>query len=359
MNAYILIFLHCLLCYVCYAAKEKKIPSDPEYDHYEEMLQISGGDFLLGSADVDEKAGESAQKKTAVKPFKINKYPITNAAFRKFVRAKKFKTEAEVYQWSFVFDAFVPAEIKNTIEERIPSVPWWVPVPNAYWRQPEGKKSSISTRLNYPVVHVSFNDAKAYCQWRGWRLPSEKEWEVASRGGLVGKKYPWGNRFEQNRMNIWQGKFPSENSEDDGYHGVAPVDAYPAQNDYGMFDMVGNVWEWTSSVYPSQGEKQYVLRGGSYIDTKDGSFNHMTRVTTKMGNTADSGSDNLGFRCAETIPTKHTQTPPKGKKADSKKEKKENVQENPKPQRQTRPNPADLNSAKYKKGSQTKPKEEL
>ncbi|XP_033096345.1 inactive C-alpha-formylglycine-generating enzyme 2-like, partial [Anneissia japonica] len=334
--------------------------TDPEYDHYEEMVDIEGGDFLLGSADADPKAGESPQKKTPVKPFKISKYPVTNAAFRKFVRAKKFKTEAEDFKWSFVFDAFVPAEIKNEIEERIPNVPWWVPVPNAYWRQPEGKKSSISARLHYPVVHVSYNDAKAYCQWRGWRLPSEKEWEVAARGGLVGKKYPWGNQLEEDRMNIWQGAFPNENDEEDGYHGVGPVDAFPAQNDYGMFDMVGNTWEWTSSTFgPARGEKQFVLRGGSYLDTKDGSSNHLVRVTTRMGNTADSGSDNLSFRCAQSVGTKHTQTPPKGKKADSIGNKKRQEDDNPKPQRQTRPNPADLNAEKFKKGSKKAAKEEL
>ncbi|XP_077998546.1 inactive C-alpha-formylglycine-generating enzyme 2-like [Glandiceps talaboti] len=319
------------------------------------MVELKGGKFMMGTDERTARDGEGPPRKMAVKPFKIMKYPVTNSAFRKFIRAKKFKTEAEKFRWSFVFEAFVKEEIRKNITERIETSPWWVPVPRAYWRQPEGPGSTINNRLNYPAIHVSFNDAKLYCQWKGWRLPSEYEWEYAARGGLDSKKYPWGSRYEKNRMNIWQGKFPEENTKEDGHHGLAPVDAFPAQNNYDIYDMVGNHWEWTTTLFqqsqmpPGQEDPNpmYVLKGGSYVDTKDGSFNHIARVTTRMGNTADAGSDNLGFRCASNVELdkyKPTGTAPKGKKADRTKSKE--PQKPPTPS--TRPVPADLNGDKKK-----------
>nr|XP_054768494.1 inactive C-alpha-formylglycine-generating enzyme 2-like [Lytechinus pictus] len=283
----------------------------------------------------------------------------------KFVRAKKYKTDAEKYTWSFAFDAFVPEDIKNTIEQRLPSAPWWIPVQNAYWRQPEGKGSGIEKRLNYPAVHISQVDARTFCQWHGWRLPTEAEWEFAARGGLEGKEYPWGNKYEKNRMNIYKGKFPEENTKADGYHGVAPVDAFQPQNEYGLYDMIGNVWEWTSTKFsanpsskddaPSPGgedpsKTRYVLRGGSYIDSKNGKFNHAARVTTRMGNEADAGSDNLGFRCAVSLPTGTSEKKPKGKKKNADKiAKEQTVTELPEGAKVVRPNPADLNGKGKKK----------
>ncbi|XP_070560402.1 inactive C-alpha-formylglycine-generating enzyme 2-like [Ptychodera flava] len=301
----IVVVLFCLFV-VAYCKKDKQVMSDADLEKYEELIQLKGGKFLMGTNEKNARDGEGPQRKASVKPFSIMKYPVTNAAFRKFIRAKKFKTEAEKFQWSFVFEAFVKDEIKENITDRIANTPWWVPVPRAYWRQPEGPGSTITERLHYPVTHVSYNDAKTYCEWKGLRLPTEPEWEFAARGGLENKKYPWGNKFEQKRMNIWQGKFPGTNTLEDGYHGNSPVDAYPPQNDYGMHDMVGNLWEWTSTKFQgnrppgaeSDPNAMYTLRGGSYIDTQDGSSNHVARVTTRMGNTADAGSDNLGFRCA-------------------------------------------------------------
>ncbi|XP_071508149.1 inactive C-alpha-formylglycine-generating enzyme 2-like [Diadema antillarum] len=351
------------------ALTKDKAPADAEYDKYEEMVELPGGKFTMGSTAQNGKDGESVQRKVSVKPFKINKYPITNAAFRKFIRAKKYKTDAEKYTWSFVFDAFVSEEIKQQIEQRLPGAPWWIPVEQAHWRKPEGKGSGIEKRLHYPVVHVSQVDARAFCQWHGWRLPTEAEWEYAARGGLEGKTYPWGNKFEKNRMNIWQGKFPAENKKSDGYHGVAPVDAFPAQNDYGLFDMIGNAWEWTSTRFsptpsakddapPSEKEDptqvRYVLRGASYIDSKDGKFNHATRVTTRMGNEADAGSDNLGFRCAVSMPTGTSEKKPKGKKKDAptKDDQEPITIELPEGAKVVRPNPADLNGKGNKKRKQ-------
>lgn len=133
----------------------------------------------------------------------------------------------------------------------------------------------------------------------GKRLPTEAEWEFAARGGLKEKEYPWGSTFEEDRMNIWQGEFPDKNTQEDGHIGVGPVDAFPVQNKFGMYDMLGNAWEWVSDRFEDKGQEiKYVLRGGSYIDTANGKNNHKVTVTTRMGNTADAGSDNIMFRCA-------------------------------------------------------------
>ncbi|NXT05137.1 SUMF2 enzyme, partial [Prunella fulvescens] len=242
-----------------------------------------------------------------VKPFALDKHPVTNRDFREFVREKKYKTEAEAFGWSFVFEDFVSEELKKKVTQKLESAPWWLPIEKAFWRQPSGPGSSIKDRLDYPVLHVSWNDARAFCAWKGKRLPSEQEWEFAARGGLEQRMYPWGNKFQPNRTNLWQGDFPRGDTAEDGYHGVSPVTAFPAQNSYGLYDLLGNTWEWTASEFlapgrASRAQKMQVLRGASWIDTADGSANHRARVTTRMGNTPDSASDNLSFRCAADVP---------------------------------------------------------
>lgn len=251
----------------------------------------------MGTSAADGKDGESPTKEVNIKSFKMDKYPVTNADFREFVRDQKYKTEAEKFGWSFVFQDFVSDELKSKVTQRIQSAPWWLPVERVFWRQPAGPGSGIRERLNFPVVQVSWNDAQAFCVWKGRRLPTEEEWEWAARGGLQGRIYPWGNKFQANRSNLWQGSFPEKDIADDGYHGIAPVTAFPPQNSYGLYDMMGNTWEWTSTSF-TRSQPMYVLRGASWIDTADGSANHKARVTTRMGNTPDSASDNLGFRCA-------------------------------------------------------------
>ncbi|XP_024122370.1 inactive C-alpha-formylglycine-generating enzyme 2, partial [Oryzias melastigma] len=236
-------------------------------------------------------------REVEVQPFRIDKYPVTNVQFRDFVRSQKYKSEAETFGWSFVFQDFVSDELKSKVTQTIESAPWWLPIERVFWRQPAGPGSGIRERLDFPVVQVSWNDAQAFCRWKGRRLPTEEEWEWAARGGLQGRTYPWGNKFQVNRTNLWQGPFPDGDTAEDGYHGLAPVTAFPPQNNYGLYDMMGNTWEWTSSIFPSA-KPMYVLRGASWIDTADGSANHKARVTTRMGNTPDSASDNLGFRCA-------------------------------------------------------------
>ncbi|XP_018586008.1 inactive C-alpha-formylglycine-generating enzyme 2 isoform X2 [Scleropages formosus] len=262
---------------------------------------VPGGAFRMGTNEPNGRDGESPARDVSVAPFTIDIHPVTNWHFREFVRAQKYKTEAEAFGWSFVFQDFVSDELKNKVTQKIESAPWWVPIEKAYWRQPAGPGSGIGEKLDAPVVQVSWNDAQAFCKWRGKRLPSEEEWEFAARGGLEGRMYPWGNKFLANRTNLWQGKFPEKDTAEDGYHGISPVKAFPPQNNYGLYDMMGNTWEWTSTRFPGA-QIMYVLRGASWIDTADGSANHRARVTTRMGNTPDSASDNLGFRCAASAP---------------------------------------------------------
>ncbi|KAG5279088.1 hypothetical protein AALO_G00105950 [Alosa alosa] len=261
------------------------------------MVHIHGASFKMGTNAADGRDGESPVRSVTVKPFKLDTYPVTNSDFRKFIKEQKYKTEAETFGWSFVFQDFVSVEMKNKVTQKIESAPWWIPLEKVFWRQPAGPGSGIKDRLDHPVVQVSWNDAQAYCQWRKKRLPTEEEWEFAARGGLDGRAYPWGNKFMINRTNLWQGAFPDGDSAEDGYHGISPVNAFIPQNSYGLYDMFGNAWEWTGTRFPGA-QVMYVLRGASWIDTADGSANHKARVTTRMGNTPDSASDNLSFRCA-------------------------------------------------------------
>ncbi|KAF1560159.1 Inactive C-alpha-formylglycine-generating enzyme 2, partial [Eudyptes schlegeli] len=275
----------------------------------ESMVQLPGGKFQMGSSSLEKRNEEGPVREVLVKPFAIDKYPVTNRDFREFVREKKYKTEAEAFGWSFVFEDFLSEELKKKVTQKLESAPWWLPIEKAFWRQPSGPGSSIKDRLDYPVLHVSWNDAQAFCAWKGKRLPAEEEWEFAARGGLEQRAYPWGNKFQPNRTNLWQGDFPRGDTAEDGYHGVSPVAAFPPQNNYGLYDLLGNTWEWTASEYLTPGlssrqhaQNMQVLRGASWIDTADGSANHKARVTTRMGNTPDSASDNLSFRCAADVP---------------------------------------------------------
>ena len=188
----------------------------------------------------------------------------------------------------------------------------WRQVFGADWRHPEGPNSNINGRPDHPVVHLSWNDALAYCTWAGMRLPTEAEWEYAARGGLEQKRYPWGDEREpygQHRMNVWQGEFPDQNTVDDGYFGTAPVSAF-LPNSYGLFNMTGNVWEWCSDWFsptyyangsrdnpagPPSGDAK-VIRGGSYLCHD--SYCHRYRVAARTRNTPESSTGNMGFRCA-------------------------------------------------------------
>uniref|UniRef100_A0A8B9V829 Sulfatase-modifying factor enzyme-like domain-containing protein n=1 Tax=Anas zonorhyncha TaxID=75864 RepID=A0A8B9V829_9AVES len=169
------------------------------------MVQLPGGTFQMGSSSPENRNEEGPVRKVTVKPFAIDKYPVTNRDFREFVREKKFKTEAEAFGWSFVFEDFVSEEMKKKVTQKL---------------EPAGPGSSIKDRLDHPVLHVSWNDARAFCEWKGKRLPAEEEWEFAARGGLEQRLYPWGNKFQPNRTNLWQVRIlqitPSQLSSSDG-----------------------------------------------------------------------------------------------------------------------------------------------
>ena len=190
--------------------------------------------------------GEGPVREVEVSPFAIEAEAVTNRGFADFVEATGYETDAERYGWSFVFAGLLPDSFPDT--RGVADAPWWRQVFGATWRCPEGPQSAIDDRLDHPVVHVSWRDAEAFCAWAQLRLPTEAEWEYAARGGLVQKRFPWGDEREpggEHRMNVWQGRFPAHNSEEDGYYGTCPVDEFPA-NGYGLHNTSGNVWEWCS-----------------------------------------------------------------------------------------------------------------
>ncbi|KAL5013769.1 hypothetical protein ScPMuIL_008039 [Solemya velum] len=293
----------------CFAKTEEDVEKElMYYGQYEMMRVLYGGKFKIGINDIQSKTGENPLRKAQVRPFYIDKYPVTNAQFWKFKKTKKrYQTQAELYGWSLVFKDFVPPALRNR-SVPIEGEDWWLRVPGAKWSKPTGQYSSIREQLEYPLVHVSYKDAEAFCKWKKKRLPSEKEWEFAARGGKLGQTYPWSEHFERNRMNYWQGNFPDDNKKYDGFLGLSPVDAFPPQNAYSMYDMLGNVWEWTASRYfdrvvdrATQPDRM-VLKGGSYIDTLHGHANEIMRTAMRIGRGPQYTAHNVGFRCAKSAP---------------------------------------------------------
>ena len=250
----------------------------------------------MGSEDRDAVPGdgEGPVREASVEPFSIGECAVTNAQFATFVKATGHVTEAERLGWSFVFHAFVDDRRVRVLGSS-GDAPWWLGVEGATWRSPEGPGSTIATRQNHPVVHVSWRDAEAYCAWAGGRLPTETEWEYAARGGLEGKRYPWGDELTPRgvwRCNIWQGTFPQRDLGEDGHVGTAPVNAY-RPNGFGLYNVAGNVWEWCADAF---GDGTRVIRGGSYLC--HASYCNRYRVAARTGNTPDSTTGHTGFRCA-------------------------------------------------------------
>lgn len=226
-------------------------------------------------------------RRQPVEAFALAAYAVTNAQFDAFVQATGHRTDAEAFGWSFVFAGLLADDHEDTAG--VAEAPWWRQVFGATWAHPEGPGSQVDERADHPVVHVSLRDAHAFCQWSGIRLPSQAEWEHAARGGLHGKRFPWGDELEpdgQHRMNVWQGTFPSHNTASDGYYGTAPVNAYKP-NGYGLFNMTGNVWEWTDD-----GNQ----RGGSYLC--HASYCRRYEVTGRQEVDITSSAGNVSFRCA-------------------------------------------------------------
>jgi sulfatase modifying factor 1 len=277
-----------------------------------ELVTLDGGWFRMGSDDAYayEADGEGPVRSVLVHPFRIAAHSVSNHQFTEFVNATGYVTAAERYGVSFVFAGLLPDHFPPT--RAVAATLWWREVSGACWRRPEGEGSTLDARADHPVVHVCWDDAIAYCQWSGLRLPSEAEWEYAARGGLEGMRFPWGNMLRpggEHRMNVWQGKFPARNTLADGYLGTAPVDAFPP-NAFGLHNMTGNVWEWTADWFsptwhlngtrenpmgPASGDRR-ALRGGSYLCHS--SYCYRYRVSARMANTPDSCTGNIGFRCA-------------------------------------------------------------
>ncbi|WP_026405176.1 formylglycine-generating enzyme family protein [Actinomadura rifamycini] len=290
-------------------------PSGPGA-HLIEQCRIEAGAFLMGDAFGDGLAGdgESPVHEVTLDAFEIDATTVTNDDFARFVDDTGYRTEAEAAGFSAVFRtlAHPGAEVLGTA----PRAPWWLAVKGANWRSPEGPGSDLRGREEHPVVHVTWNDARSYCAWAGRRLPREAEWEYASRGGVEGARYPWGDELlgtrGEWRANIWQGTFPDRNTGEDGWLATAPVRAF-APNGFGLWQTVGNVWEWCEDAFdprayakraraggpvhdprPRVASGLRVLRGGSYLCHE--SYCNRYRNAARSSNTPDSSMGNAGFR---------------------------------------------------------------
>ncbi|XP_026751056.1 formylglycine-generating enzyme [Galleria mellonella] len=268
-----------------------------------EMVLVPGGEYQIGTDDIIiETDSEGPRRIIKINSFYLDKYEVSNIDFFHFVTSTNYKTEAEVFGDSFVFGLFLNRTFKEELKDyRVAQAPWWYKVDGADWRHPYGPDSNITDAMDHPVIHVSWRDAVAYCKWRNARLPTEAEWEAACRGGHRDTKYPWGDKLFPDRKhmaNIWQGNFPNYNSAKDGYVGTNPVKLF-LQNDFGLYNMAGNVWEWTQDTWSKDQPQEKVKKGGSYLCHR--SYCYRYRCSARSHNTEDSSAGNLGFRCAKSL----------------------------------------------------------
>jgi len=316
-------------------------------DHPAGMVWIPGGEFSMGAQSMPGMNEVGMQATVDSRPihrvyvdgFFMDKTDVTNAEFEKFVKATGYVTVAERKPRPEDYPGAPPENlVAGSVVFAPPDHPvplndhlqWWAYVPGADWRHPEGPKSSIKGKEDYPVVHVSYEDAEAYAKWAGKRLPTEAEWEFAARGGLSGKLYAWGDEFRPDgkwMANTHEGHFPDKDTGEDGYTGIAPVAKFPA-NGYGLYDMAGNVWQWTSDWYrpdyyqqlaaegvarnpqgpdsafdPAEpGHQKKVHRGGSFLCTDQYCSRYM--VGTRGKGDIDTGTNHLGFRCVTSAEQK-------------------------------------------------------
>ena len=307
------------------------------------MVLIPGGTFLMGADDEQAWRDEYPKHSVAIDSFWMDVHEVTNAQFAAFVEATGYITTAEQkINWEELKKELPPGTPKPDDSQLAPASlvfvatdkpvslrdvsQWWRWKQGANWRQPEGPGSSIKGKENHPVVHVSWYDAVAYCEWAGKRLPTEAEWEYASRGGLENNIYAWGNEPLNEgspKANTWEGNFPYQNKLRDGYYLSAPVMRF-APNGYGLYDMSGNLWEWCADWYhedyyktladkttanPKGPEKSYdsnepyakkrVSRGGSFLCHE--SYCSGYRNAMRMKTTPDTGSIHTGFRAVKNI----------------------------------------------------------
>ncbi len=299
------------------------------------MVWVPGGTFAMGSEDFYPEEGPV--HRVAVEGFFIDEHPVTVGEFRRFVKATGYVTVAERPLDPAHYPGADPALLApGSLVFRRSAGPvdlgdyrnWWSYGPGACWHRPEGPGSDTYTRGRHPVVHVAYEDAVAYADWAGKSLPTEAEWEFAARGGLDGATYAWGDESDPNgRMmaNTWQGEFPWQNLVLDGYAGSSPVASF-APNGYGLYDMIGNVWEWTSDFYaarhPDASDTPCCAPRNPRVTTPDQSYNagqpdaHIPRRVIKGGShlcapnyclryrpaarqaqTIDTSTGHIGFRC--------------------------------------------------------------
>jgi formylglycine-generating enzyme len=256
---------------------------------------IPAGTFRMGNDGSDANPGddEGPVRDVALPAFRIAATTVTNADFAAFVRATRHVSDAERAGSSFVFYLQLPPAERAGASRVVAGLPWWLPVEHASWQRPEGPGSHVRDRAGHPVVHVSWHDAIAYCEWVGARLPGEAEWERAARGGLEGKRFAWGDELVgadgEPRCNVFRGAFP--NAPAPGWRpGPAEAGAGEA-NGFGLFNVCGNVWEWCADRWP---DGRRALRGGSFLCHD--SYCNRYRVAARNANTPDTSASNIGFR---------------------------------------------------------------
>ena len=273
------------------------------------LVSIPGGTAVVGTRDVELAAdGEGPPRKVKVRPFRIDPFAVTASWFGAFVMATGYRTDAERFGWSLVFRGFAPRDSKASY---VVGTEWWQRVDGADWAHPEGPRSTIEGRENHPATHISWSDADAFARWAGGRLPSEAEWEYSAKGGNPAARFPWGQREPDDAgflpCNIWQGRFPDENTAADGYAGTAPVDTFQP-NGYGLYNMSGNVWEWCADPFRvrslrsgaqrlnavSAAEGRRIAKGGSHMCHR--SYCYRYRIAARTGIPPDSSAGHLGFR---------------------------------------------------------------
>ena len=300
-----------------------------------DMAWIPGGSFLMGSDDWYPE--ERPVHPVSLDPFWMDEHQVTVAEFRRFVKATDYVTMAERPLDPAMYPDALPSLLvpgSLVFQRTRGPVPlndyrnWWAYVPGASWRHPEGPGSTLDGRDRHPITHVAFEDAEAYATWAGKGLPTEAEWEFAARGGLEGATYPWGNEFApKGRMmaNTWQGEFPWQNTLQDKYEGTSPVKTF-APNGYGLYDVAGNVWEWTVDFYasshpdavdhpccaphnprnlspdgshetgmPGDTIPRRVTKGGSHLCAPN--YCHRYRPAARQGEPVDTSTAHIGFRC--------------------------------------------------------------
>ena len=303
------------------------------------MTKIPGGAFRMGSADFYP--DEAPVREVEVDGFWMDERPVTAAEYRRFVRETGHVTVAERAPTAEEYpDADPELLVPGSLVFRPTPGPvplndfrnWWEFLPGAFWKRPGGPGTTINGRDHHPVVHVAFEDAEAYATWAGKELPSEAEWEFAARGGLDGAVFAWGDEeFPEGRpmANFWQGEFPWQNLKTDGYDGTSPVGSFPA-NGYGLYDVCGNVWEWTSDFYaatpstdapaccaprnprvtdaegslvagaPGENIPRRVIKGGSHLCAPNYCLRY--RPSARQAEQVDTSTGHIGFRCIVRTP---------------------------------------------------------